>query len=300
MKYWYFIVLILVAGITCCEDVIDVDVPTGKTRLIVDALIRVDTTQEFLGVKVKVTETNNFFEEIPVTSLESIDIIVEVTRDDGLGLGTGVSSLIDVDTGSGIYIPNPYFSTEERISTSAVLQDNDVLFTLILVHKGRKYAAQTRYVPSTPVLSLSQGTETLFDEDETELIVTFKDDPEIQNFYVFDFDFDEYLVSEDTFYNGQEFQFSYFYDKNLEPGQEVTVSILGADRTFYNYMDELITQSEAPQGPFQTPVATVRGNVFDITGLDNINIVDNAGRPNDFPVGYFAIVQEFKSTITIQ
>lgn len=300
MKYCCFIIFFIVLSITSCEDVIDVDVPTGKSRLIVDGLIRVDTTQEFLGVSIKVTETNNFFEEIPVTSLESIDIITEVTRDDGLALGTGVSSLIDVDQGSGIYIPNPNFSTEERIPTSVVQLEDDVLFTLIIIHKGRKYAAQTRYSPATPIISLEQGTETLFSEDETEVVVTFVDDSEEDNFYVFDFDFDEFLVSEDTFYNGQEFKFSYFYDKNLNPGQEVTVSILGADRTFYNYMDELITQSEQPQGPFQTPVTTVRGNVFDITGLDNIEIFDNAGRPDDFPLGYFGIVQEFKSTITIE
>ena len=299
MKFWYFIV-VFTFGIISCEDVIQVDVPTGETRLIVDALIRVDTTQEWLGLKVKVTETNNFFEELPVTSLETIDVIYTTTREDGLVLNSGVSSLIDLDPGSGIYTPNPNFSTEERISTATVLQGEDVLFTLIIQHKGRKYAAQTRYVPAAQLIRVEQGTETLFSEDETEVVVTFEDNPEIDNFYVFDFDFDEFLVSEDTFFNGQEFKFSYFYDKNLTPGQEVTVSILGADRTFYNYMDELLTQSEAPQGPFQTPVTTVRGNVFDITGLDNINIVDNAGRPNDFPLGYFAIVQEFKSTITIQ
>ncbi len=300
MKYCYFILLGFILFTASCEDVIEVNVPTGDTRLVVDAIIRVDTTQQFLGVEVKVTETSNFFEQIPVTSLESIIIITTVTGEDGVGLGTGTSSLIDLDPGSGIYTPDPSFSTEQRIGTSAVLREEDVLFTLVIEHKGRRYAAQTRYVPAAPLLNVEQGTETLFNEDETEVKVTFKDDSEMDNFYVFDFDFDEFLVSEDTFYNGQEFKFSYFYDNNLNSGQEVTVSVLGADRTFYNYMDELITQSEAPQGPFQTPAATVRGNVFDVTGLDNTNVFDNAGRPDDFPLGYFAIVQEFKSTITIQ
>lgn len=300
MRLLYFILLGCIIFPTSCQDVIEVEVPTGETRLIVDALMRVDISQEYIGVEVKVTETNNFFEELPVTSLENITIIYSTTRDDGLVLSTGTSSLIDVDEGSGIYVPNPNFSTEQRIATGVLLQEEDVLFTLIIEHKGRKYAGQTRYVPSSPITNLTQGDKTLFSEDETEVIVTFEDDPDMDNFYVFDFDFGEFLVTEDTFYNGQEFQFSYFYDNNVDVGQEITVSILGADRTFYNYMDELITQSEEPQGPFQTPVTTVRGNVFDITGLDNIDIVDNAGRPNDFPLGYFAIVQEFKSTITIQ
>jgi hypothetical protein len=44
----------------------------------------------------------------------------------------------------------------------------------------------------------------------------------------------------------------------------------------------------------------VRGNVFDVTDLDNIDVLDNAGQPEVFPLGYFAIVQEFTSTITIE
>jgi hypothetical protein len=65
-------------------------------------------------------------------------------------------------------------------------------------------------------------------------------------------------------------------------------------------MDLLIEQTEGQQGPFQTPVATVRGNVFDVTDLDNIENVDNATQPEVFPLGYFAIVQEFTERITIE
>lgn len=290
----FFFLLILSGIALACEDVIEVAVPTTKPRLIVDALMRVDTTQQFFDVAVKVSETTNFFEEIAVTTLEEATMIFTTTRKDGLVLGTGVVPLMEVNPGSGVYVLEP------GIETATVLGEDDVLFTLILEHKGRKYAAQTRYVPAAEILDVVQGSDTLFDDEETEVVITFKDDSAIDNFYIFDLDFNKFLVSEDAFYNGQEFQFSYFYDKNLNSGQEVTISILGADRTFYNYMDELITQSEQPQGPFQTPVSTVRGNVFDITGLDNINIVDNAERPNDFPLGYFGIVQEFKKTITIQ
>lgn len=290
----FFFLLILSGIVLACEDVIEVAVPTTKPRLIVDALMRVDTTQQFFDVAVKVSETTNFFEEIAVTTLEEATMIFTTTRKDGLVLGTGVVPLMEVNPGSGVYVLEP------GIETATVLGEDDVLFTLILEHRGRKYAAQTRYVPAAEILDVVQGSDTLFDDEETEVVITFKDDSAIDNFYIFDLDFNKFLVSEDAFYNGQEFQFSYFYDKNLNSGQEVTISILGADRTFYNYMDELITQSEQPQGPFQTPVSTVRGNVFDITGLDNINIVDNAERPNDFPLGYFGIVQEFKKTITIQ
>ena len=75
---------------------------------------------------------------------------------------------------------------------------------------------------------------------------------------------------------------------------------MGADQTFFNYMDLLIEQTTNDAGIFATPVATVRGNVFDITDIDNIDVSDNVGQPNIFPLGYFAIVQEYKDTLVIQ
>ena len=65
-------------------------------------------------------------------------------------------------------------------------------------------------------------------------------------------------------------------------------------------MDQLIVQAGGNQGPFQTPVATVRGNVINVTGIDNITVTDNVERTNNFALGYFAVVQEFKQTITIE
>lgn len=286
--------LLLLLGCWSCEDVIDVVTPEGDQRLIVDGLIRVDTNEPYIPVQIKVSLTSGFFNETTPTSVESMLIIYEFFED-GTVSSTGSSTLAETEPGSGIYIPDPNFSSDQRIGIGAA--DEDMRFTLLIKHQGRDYASQTRYVPAVPVDDLAQGTETLFDEDETEIIVTFTDQPDKDNFYVVDFGFGDYLVTEDEFYKGQQFEFSYFYDRTFEPGTELEISILGADRVFYNYMDQLIEQGGESQGPFQTPVATVRGNVFDVTGLDNVDIVDNVGRPDDFPLGYFAIVQEYTSTI---
>ena len=298
MKKLCFLLLICVGLLASCEDVIEVEVPTGETRLIVDGLIRVDTTQTFVPVAIKVSETSGFFDEIPVASLESIIIIYEKIED-GLVVLTASSSLAELTPGSGIYEPDPTFDSEQRIRVADII-DGDWLFSLIIRHEGRRYIAQTRYVPSAPIDNLEQGTGTLFEGDETEVLVTFTDDPDRDNFYLFDFDFDEFLVTEDEFYQGQQFEFSYFYDREFEPGREIEISIMGADQQFYNYMDLILEQTEENFGFFETPRATVRGNVFDITGLDNIDVLDNTDRPNAFPLGYFAIVQEFKDTLVIQ
>ena len=65
-------------------------------------------------------------------------------------------------------------------------------------------------------------------------------------------------------------------------------------------MNQLIEQSSIARGKFQTLVSAVRGNIFDFTGLDNIDIFDNVEKLNDIPLGYFAIVQELKSTIILE
>ncbi|MGB5404470.1 DUF4249 family protein [Robiginitalea sp.] len=281
-----------------CEDVIEVEVPNTAPRLLVEGLIRVDEQEAFVPVRIGLKETNSFFEELPVTQAENIIIGVERFDRDGNLIEILTSSLAEEAPGTGIYIPDPDATFDQRIPT--VFLDENVRFTLQLRHKGRQYLAQTYYVPVVPIDFLVQGRATLFEGDETEVIVAFTDPPVVKNYYLFDFGPTEFLVTEDTFYQGQFFQFSYFYVDPIEPGTELQISIMGADATFYNYMDLLITQSGNQQGVFQTPVATVRGNVVDVTGLDNEEIVDNAGRPEVFPLGYFAIVQEQVRTITIQ
>ena len=287
-------------GLASCEEVIDVEVPVEDPRLVVEGLLRVDTTEVFVPVEVKLSQTAGFFDEIqPVTDAEQVIIILQVFDEDGMSTGTGTKSLTQLEPGSGVYVPDPSFDADQRLRVSTVLS-GDILYTLVVQWRGRRYAAQTRYVSSVPIDELRLGDGTLFDGDETELVVRFTDDPDRDNFYVFDFGFGNFLATEDTFYKGQQFEFSYFYDEDFEAGTELEVGILGADRTFYNYMDLLIEQTDGQQGPFQTPVATVRGNVFDVTNLDNDQVMDNTSQPNSFGLGYFAIVQEFTERITIE
>ncbi|MDC6364996.1 MULTISPECIES: DUF4249 family protein [Flavobacteriaceae] len=284
--------------LSSCEDVIDVELPETETKLVVDGILRVDESQEFIDVEITMKETSNFFEDNQPTQVESAVIAYGTPNEFGELDSLGFSSLAEREPGSGVYVPDPNFSSDQRIRTAAA--EPGVVFILQVTHNDRNYYARTEYAPTVPIDNLTQGTETLFDEDDTEVIVTFTDPPGLHDYYIFDFDFGEFLALRDEFIDGQQFQFSYFYDATLEPGEEATVSILGADQEFFNYMDLLVEQTENDGGIFDTPVATVRGNVFDVTGLDNINIFDNVERPEDFALGYFAVVQEFKRSITIE
>ncbi len=269
-----------------CEDVIEVDTPAEAPRLIIDALIRVDTSEAFTTLEVKVSQTSSFFEPIPLTNLEQVTI---TNLDAPTTMGSNIQILIEEDPGSGVY---------QKVVGTDFLLDGELL--LQVNHLDQRYLARTRFVPSTPITDLVQGDGTLFDGDETEIEITFMDLPDRTDYYVFDLDFDEFLVTEDTFYEGQEFKFSYFYDSDLQPGQEVNISLLGASEGFYNYMDQLIEQSGDNFGPFGTPTATVRGNIINVTDIDNDDVLDNVDDPNNFALGYFAVVQEFTDNIVVE
>lgn len=297
----YFLLLLTLTLFISCEDVIDVDLPENETRLIVNGVIRVDETQDYLPIEIRVSESSSFFENNTIASIKSAIIYYGTPNPDAPEIleGGGVSNLAELEPGSGIWVPDPTFDSDQRIRVSSI-NEGDV-FQLTIETNEERYFATTTYVKSVPIDSLVQGDETLFSGDETEVIVSFTDRGDSDDFYVLDLDFGEFLVTEDEFYQGQTFVFSYFYDNELElnTSSVVDISLLGADEAFYNYMNQIIVQSGGDQGPFQTPAATVRGNIINITGIDNNEIFDNVERTNNFALGYFAIVEEYKDSIEI-
>lgn len=281
--FYKSILIVCLLAAYACEDVIEIDVPSEEPRLIIDALFRLDLDQTSSRLEVRVSETNGFFETIPPANLMQISLS---NLDNPL---PDAVVFLEEEPGSGIYVKN--------LETAILTQDR---WLLQIDFEDEFYVAQTTFFPAPPIENLVQGDGILFDEDDIEVQVTYSDFPDQDNFYIFDFGYGEYLATEDTFYQGQQFEFSYFYDgEDVMPGDEVTVSILGADADFYNYMNQLIEQSEDEVNPFQTPTLTVRGNFINATTIDNDNVFDNLENEGNFALGYFAMVQTFSQTITI-
>jgi len=159
-----------------------------------------------------------------------------------------------------------------------------------VIYDGETYKAVTQFIPTVPIDNIEQGDGTLFEGDETEVIITFTDDGNRDNFYLFDFDFNLYLPSEDRFYQGEAFNFSYFYeDEEVIAGKEITIKILGIDERYFNYSNILIEQSEQDGGnPFQTPPVQIRGNIINTTNPDN------------FALGYFNLSEANRFEFTIE
>lgn len=278
------IIIFLTISFLSCQDVIEIDIPSENPRLIIDAIIRVDTSLLYQTVRVKVSLTDSFFGKVAVTDLKQITI----TNMDMENSFVNPNFVVLLEVAPGIY--------EKGVSNSFLTQ-GELIFQVD--HEDQLYLASTHYVPAVPIDTLIQGDGTQ-NKDQTEIITTFTDKPDRDDFYLFDFDFNEFFLSKDVFYRGEQFQFSYLYDTVLEPGQEVDISILGIDRSFFNYMNLLIEQSKDELDFFETPVATLRGNIINVTDIDNIDHFDNVDQTNNFALGYFAVVQTFTKTIVIE
>nr|WP_299344311.1 DUF4249 family protein [Allomuricauda sp.] len=242
-----------------CEDVVQIDLPTSETRLVIDALIgfnRTDGDPITVG-QVRLTLTAPFLEEgVPPAENATVEI-----RDEQ----TGQSFFLD-ENEPGVFsngFPELEFNRE---------------YTLIITYQDEVYTATERLIASPTLDNLEQGDGFLFDEDEeTEVLVTFTDIPGERNHYLFSFGFDNFLVIDDDFFQDSEITFSYFYE-NVDPGDLLTVTLFGIDARFADFAELSLTQSgEDGGGPFAVPPATVRGNIINTTNPDN------------FPFGYFAL-----------
>ena len=284
MKRLLIILSVLSLIWSSCQEVITVELPNQEPKLIVDALIRIDTTISSTLVTVSIRQTSDFFGEISPVSVD------QITMSNLDNPGNNTDQVLDeTEPGSGIY--QQVFSTEELARDRWFLQIN---------YQGEFYVAESLMQYSVPIDQLTIGDGSLFSGDVTELLVRYSDIGGREDYYLFDYGNDDFFASEDVFYDGQQFEFSYFYDEQLNPGDTLTVSIMGIDRDFFNYMNLLREQSEGGFGPFATPAVSVRGNLINATDINNNDNYNNVNDPDNYALGYFAIVQEYKGFIVVE
>jgi len=284
MKRLLFILPVLSLIWSSCQEVITVELPNQEPKLIVDALIRIDTSVSSTLVSVAIRQTSDFFGEISPVSVD------QITMSNLDNPGNNTDQVLDeTEPGSGIY--QQFFSTEELARDRWFLQIN---------YQGEFYVAESLMQYSVPIDQLTIGDGSLFTEESTELLVRYTDIADREDYYLFDYGNDDFFASEDLFYDGQQFEFSYFYEEQFDPGDTLTVSIMGIDRDFFNYMNLLREQNEGGFGPFATPAVSVRGNLINATDIDNNNNYNNVNDPDNFALGYFAIVQEYQESIIVE
>jgi hypothetical protein len=200
MKNIKIIFLLLIVLFTNCEKVIDVDVPSIEPKLIIDASFEVlfDESPVVANTVVKLSLSADYFDDtIPPATNASVFLT-------NLSDNTIINFTDENEDGN--YEPLISF-----------IPADDVEYELTIVYDNETYQGKATKVKSTPFTEIIQGDETLFSGEEIELKISFTDNVNAENYYLFNIDTYNFITIEDRFFNGTDYNFSYFYeDENIE------------------------------------------------------------------------------------
>lgn len=272
MKKQFILPFLMIIFFANCEKVIDVDVPTIKPKLVIDATFEVlfDENPVTANTNVNLSLSADYFDdEIPTVTNANVSL-------KNLSDNT-IINFSDADL-DGSYQPN-----------SAFIPADDVQYELTIIHDNETYVGKATKVKSAPFTSVEQGDKTLFSGDEVELKITFNDAPIIENYYLLDLTDNKFLSIEDRFFDGTDYNFSYFFrDDDFELPKTVTIKMSGITKDYYTYFRILVSQSgQEGGGPFQSVPTSLLGNMVNTTNDTN------------FPLGYFNISETDTYTIDL-
>lgn len=256
-SFKYIFYLFLIIG---CEEVVEIDLPKTNPALVVDGFIKVSKENASIESGIILSKTNGFYDST-VEFVNSATVrIIDIVQN---------SSYEIAQSSPGVYdLGFPEFEIDKE-------------YELQITYEGEEYSSTSNYVPSASIDDIEINGESLFDEEQTLLIVNLTNPPKERNFYLADFSFGNLAVIQDDFYENQEVAFPYFIEQ--QDLTELEVQIVGIDRNFFIYLTQLIDQSSdngnSRGNPFGTPPSELTGNIRNNT------------RPDQQVYGYFSISQ---------
>ncbi|MFV0566880.1 MAG: DUF4249 domain-containing protein [Flavobacteriaceae bacterium] len=278
-RYIFFLTLVSFL-FQSCEDIIDVEVPTGQTRLVIEASLDWEKETSGNAQTVKLSTTTPYFET--GTNSAVTNATVTVTN-----LGTD-EVFNFTNQNDGTYTTNSFVP----------ILNNE--YQLEVIYNNQTYTATETLTAVPDIKRLSQSTDGGFDSDLLEVNVYFDDPADEDNFYLIRYYeegdlFPYFEAASDEFSNGNEmhdfFEKDDDEDNNQAPfqvGDVVDISLYGISEPYYNYMRILLEQYYSGGSPFSSNAAEIKGNCINTTNADN------------YPYGYFRATQVVKVRYTFQ
>jgi len=256
-----FIGLILISS---CEKVVDIDLNTMEPKLVIDAAIKWQKGTVGNIQTIKLSTTSSYYDtQIPTVSGATVFIT---------DAANNVFNFVESNV-AGSYVCSNF---------TPVLNRN---YTLTVNSNGSTYTATETLKPVPQIDRIEQINNTGFSADATEIKSYYTDNGATQDYYLFKFKpsytaIPIYFAQEDISYQGNQIFGLYRSDK-LKPGQNFEVTLSGISKQYFNYMRILISIAGNSSGsPFQSPSATVRGNIINTTNDAN------------YPLGYFSLSEQ--------
>ncbi|WP_269243321.1 DUF4249 family protein [Flavobacterium limnophilum] len=257
----YISLVIAMLFLASCEDVVNVDLDTAAPRLVIDAAINWKKGTDGSTQKIILSTTTDFY----------TNVIPKVS-----GANVSIKNSENINY---IFLEIPNTGEYQCTTFKPIIGET---YVLTVVYKGETYTATETLQPVTPIYTIQQTNNGGFSGKDYEIEVSFKD-PLDKNFYMVKFFPDiykapNYQVIGDQYTNGNLKSWS-FSDEDLKQGSAIAITHYGISENYFNYMSKLISVASSSAGgsPFQTPPATVRGNIVNQTHIDN------------YALGYFSL-----------
>lgn len=245
-----FLSLMLVLIFSSCEDVVQLDLKNGETRLVIDAeIIWLKGTSGKEQV-IKVSKTAPYYNNV-TPKVSGAQVRVKNSNGD---------IFIFNETVPGSYVCNNFVP---------VLNMD---YVLTVEAEGQSFTATEKLTSVTKIDKVEQNVVPDFGgKDVIELTYFYKDPADQVNYYLTDYKsefllFPQYELTDDEFFNGNDINTRYSHE-DMKAGNTVVITHRGISKNFYNYMNLLL---EIYGGsPFSIPPGNIRGNVVNTTNADN-------------------------------
>lgn len=260
-KTHLFFVIIMAIFFPSCEDVVTVDLNTAPPKLVIEASINWYKGTSGNEQKIKLTTTTDYYSNV-IPKVSGATVFVKNSSNTTFN-----------------FTENP--DTGEYFCTTFIPVINET-YTLTVISKGQTYTATETLKPVAPITKIIQNDLGGFDGKTIEVKTYFNDPAAEDNYYLFGYKYqnplvNNYYVGEDTFFQGNEF-FSISQNDELKSGDTISITHFGISKTYSNYIKVLVSIAGSSNGaPFQSPAATVRGNIINTTNFDN------------YALGYFSV-----------
>ena len=271
-KIIFYLIAIIGFFTTSCEDVIDVDLDDAAPKLVIEAAINWRKGTAGNQQKIKLTTTSGFYStEIPKVSGATVSIKNNANI---------VFNFVEI-TNTGEYVCSNFVPTINE------------KYTLTVISKGSTYTASETLQAVASITKIVQNNQGGFTGNDKEIKTFYQDPAGASNYYLYKYVYSnrkksDFYVDEDEFFNGNEF-FSISQNDELKKDDTIEVSHFGISKAYYNYMSILVSiAGNSGGGPFQSPPATVRGNI--------VNTTDSA----NYPLGYFSLSEVDVKNYTVE
>ena len=157
-----------------------------------------------------------------------------------------------------------------KINIPNILESSE--YELIVIHDNYQFSSVEKLTKSSLIDNVVQGDRNSLSGDAIEIITTFTDLDQMDNYFLFEFgDKGNLQPARDLYINGNSFSFSYFIEKTEIPNsKKLKVKMEGIDYNYFKYMIQVVIQTNTQNGPFSTPPAPIKGNILNIKDSNSV------------------------------